>query len=87
VQPRVNRATDPVERAGSSAGATSDASAPDTGSWRLGVGGIRLTDATAPQAFTSAEDPDADGKRAAGNRAKEISVQDLLRRSRDQDES
>ena len=40
-----------------------------------------------PTAFTSAEDPDADGKRAAGNRDKEISVQDLLRRSRDQDES
>ena len=87
VQSRIKRATESGERAGSSAGATSDASAPDTGSWRLGVGGIRLTDATAPQAFTSAEDPDADGKRAAGNRDKEISVQDLLRRSRDQDES
>lgn len=87
VQPRVTPAS---EQASAATSATSDPSAPDTGSWRLGAGGIRLADAsgTAPTtAFTAAEDPDADGKRAAGNRDKEISVQDLLRRSRDQDES
>ncbi len=54
---------------------------PDTGSWRLGEGGIRLSDATANTAPPLGDD---DGKRAAGNRDQEISVQDLLRRARDE---
>jgi len=62
--------------------------APDTGGWKLGEGGIRLTGGSASaSASASAEtDPDdGDGKRAAGNRDQEISVQDLMRRSRGQD--
>ncbi|QKT08894.1 MMPL family transporter [Gordonia sp. X0973] len=75
--------------------------APDTGAWRLGKGGIRFeaggssasgpTPAVRPSqppvapSSTAAPNSDDDGKRAAGNRDEEISVQDLMRRARGQD--
>ncbi|GED96147.1 MMPL family transporter [Gordonia crocea] len=58
--------------------------APDTGGWKLGEGGIRLTGGSA-SASAETDPDDGDGKRAAGNRDQEISVQDLMRRSRGQD--
>ncbi|MFT4199689.1 MAG: RND transporter, partial [Gordonia sp. (in: high G+C Gram-positive bacteria)] len=75
-----------------------DEAAPDTGAWRLGDGGIRFEDAApaqpaapqppqqrAPQRpVEESTDTDPEGKRAAGNRDQEISVQDLLRRAREQ---
>jgi RND superfamily putative drug exporter len=84
----------PVQQPGPAQDSAAD-DTPDTGAWKLGNGGIRLggLDAPAPvqppphaPAPVADEDDDADGKRAAGHRDREISVQDLLRRSRDQDD-